>query len=131
MTPNKIIERSIATYILNLVGWIVQHWYNQMFVPQVVQSTNCLFGYGNLDSGLSQLLFGAIIYPTLKTYVFDGNMNLVWRTILIIPCAIASITGIAAARHVTEYLQAGAQTVALATAAMLDPGIADTLIPGR
>ena len=67
-----------------------------MFIPQVVQSTNCLFGHGNLESGLSQLLFGAIIYPTLKTYVFDGNMNLVWRTILIIPCAIASITGIAA-----------------------------------
>ena len=74
---------------------IVQYWCSQMFIPEVVQATNCLFGYGNLDSGLSQLLFGTIIFPLLKT-LFDDNMNLVWRSILIVPCALASITGIIA-----------------------------------
>lgn len=44
---------------------------------------------------------------------------------------IVGVGGIATARHVTDYLQAGAQTVALATAAMQNPGIADKLMPAK
>lgn len=42
---------------------------------------------------------------------------------------LVGVGGISTADHVAEYLDAGAQTVALATAAMLNPHIAKTLRP--
>ena len=33
MTPNEVVEWSITTYILNLIGWIVKHRYNVPVIP--------------------------------------------------------------------------------------------------
>ncbi|MCR9200581.1 MAG: tRNA-dihydrouridine synthase [Planctomycetaceae bacterium] len=46
-----------------------------------------------------------------------------------IDLSIVGVGGISTSEHVTAYLQAGAQTVALATAAMLDPTVANRLMP--
>lgn len=71
-----------------------QYWSSRMFVKELVGTANALVGgWGNLGGGVTQLVMGSLLFP-LFTYFFDGNKEMAWRTVSIVPAVIAFSTGV-------------------------------------
>jgi len=74
---------------------MTHYWSNSMFTRDVIGTVNGLCtGWGNMGGGITQLLVGSLLYPTFRTYVFDGDTEMAWRTVCLIPAATAFVTAI-------------------------------------
>jgi len=71
-----------------------QYWSSRMFTKEVVGTANALCGgWGNLGGGVTQLVMGSALFPLFKV-IFDGDSEMAWRTVCIIPACLAFIHGI-------------------------------------
>jgi NNP family nitrate/nitrite transporter-like MFS transporter len=65
-----------------------------MFSKEVVGTANALCGgWGNLGGGVTQLVMGSALFPLFKIF-FDGDSEMAWRTVCVIPAIIAMASGI-------------------------------------
>ena len=69
-----------------------------MFDMSIVGFTNGIVGgWGNVGGGLSQIVMGTLLFPFFRDFVFadaDNSSERAWRTVGVIPAAIAVITAI-------------------------------------
>mmetsp|Transcript_16086 Transcript_16086/g.32574 ORF Transcript_16086/g.32574 Transcript_16086/m.32574 type:complete len:520 (-) Transcript_16086:75-1634(-) len=71
-----------------------QYWSSRMFTKEVVGTANALVaGWGNLGGGVTQLIMGTVLFPAFKN-LFDGDSEKAWRTVCVVPAAVAVIIGI-------------------------------------
>mmetsp|Transcript_15223 Transcript_15223/g.33204 ORF Transcript_15223/g.33204 Transcript_15223/m.33204 type:complete len:338 (-) Transcript_15223:385-1398(-) len=72
-----------------------QCWATRMFTKEIVGMVNGLVGgWGNVGGGATQLVMGTLLFPLFK--VFTGqDVSLAWRTVTLVPAAVAFTTGIA------------------------------------
>ena len=71
-----------------------QYWTSQMFTKDVVGTANALVGgWGNLGGGVTQLVMGSLLFPLFKVF-FDGDSEMAWRTVCVVPAVVAFATGI-------------------------------------
>jgi NNP family nitrate/nitrite transporter-like MFS transporter len=66
-----------------------------MFTKEVVGTANALVGgWGNLGASITQIVMGSFLLPVFKA-LFDGDSELAWRTVSIVPAMIGFATGVA------------------------------------
>jgi NNP family nitrate/nitrite transporter-like MFS transporter len=71
-----------------------QYWTSRMFTKEVVGTANALVGgWGNLGASVTQIAIGSFLFPTFKA-IFNGDAEMAWRTVSIIPALIAFTTGV-------------------------------------
>jgi NNP family nitrate/nitrite transporter-like MFS transporter len=71
-----------------------EYWTSRMFTNEVVGTANALVaGWGNLGAGVTQIIVGSLLLPLFKLF-FDGDSEMAWRTVSIIPAVVAFITGL-------------------------------------
>lgn len=71
-----------------------QYWTSRFFTKEVVGTANALVGgWGNLGAGVTQLVMGSIMFPLFKL-MFNGDSELAWRTVCILPAIVAFATGV-------------------------------------
>jgi NNP family nitrate/nitrite transporter-like MFS transporter len=71
-----------------------QYWTSQMFAKDVVGTANALVGgWGNLGGGVTQLVMGSLLFPLFKVF-FDGDSEMAWRTVCVVPAVVAFASGI-------------------------------------
>jgi len=71
-----------------------QYWTSRMFTYEVVGTANALVaGWGNLGGGVTQLFMGGIFFPLFKI-IFNGDAEMAWRTVCVVPAVITFITGV-------------------------------------
>ena len=71
-----------------------QYWTSQMFTKDVVGTANALVGgWGNLGGGVTQLVMGSLLFPLFKVF-FDGDSEMAWRTVCVVPAVVAFTSGI-------------------------------------
>ncbi len=72
-----------------------QYWSSRMFTKEVVGTVNALVGgWGNLGALVTQLVMGSFLLPVFQA-IFDGDIELAWRTASIVPAMIGFATGVA------------------------------------
>ena len=65
-----------------------------MFTKDVVGTANAVVaGWGNLGGGVTQLVMGTMLFPLFKTF-FNGDAEMAWRTVCIVPAVVAFTTGV-------------------------------------
>jgi len=71
-----------------------QCWATRMFTKEIVGMVNGLVGgWGNVGGGATQLIMGTLLFPLFKVLT-DGDVSKAWRTVTLVPAAIAFISGI-------------------------------------
>eukprot|EP00580_Thalassiosira_gravida_P011730 CAMPEP_0201626384 /NCGR_PEP_ID=MMETSP0493-20130528/1796_1 /ASSEMBLY_ACC=CAM_ASM_000838 /TAXON_ID=420259 /ORGANISM="Thalassiosira gravida, Strain GMp14c1" /LENGTH=472 /DNA_ID=CAMNT_0048096477 /DNA_START=1537 /DNA_END=2955 /DNA_ORIENTATION=- len=71
-----------------------QCWATRMFTKEIVGMVNGLVGgWGNVGGGATQLVMGTLLFPLFKV-ITDGDVSKAWRTVTLVPAAVAFITGI-------------------------------------
>ena len=71
-----------------------QYWTSRMFAREIVGTANALVGgWGNLGGGVIQLIVGTGLFPLFKK-LNGGSAEKAWRTVTIVPAAVAFITGV-------------------------------------
>lgn len=71
-----------------------QYWASRMFTKEIVGTANGLSaGWGNLAAGTTNLVVSLILLP-IFTAIYNGNDDLAWRTVCILPAVIGLGTGI-------------------------------------
>jgi len=71
-----------------------QYWTSRMFAREVVGTANAVAaGWGNLGAGAIQLIVGSLLFPLFKIFT-NGNAEMAWRTVCIVPAVCAFACGI-------------------------------------
>jgi NNP family nitrate/nitrite transporter-like MFS transporter len=71
-----------------------QYWTSRLFSKEVVGTANALVGgWGNLGAGVTNLVMGSILFPSFKFFL-DGDSEMAWRTVCIVPAVVAFVSGI-------------------------------------
>lgn len=71
-----------------------QYWSSRMFTKEVVGFANALVGgWGNLGGGVTQIVMGTALFPLFKMF-YGGDAEKAWRTVCVVPAAVAFTTGI-------------------------------------
>mmetsp|Transcript_37083 Transcript_37083/g.37760 ORF Transcript_37083/g.37760 Transcript_37083/m.37760 type:complete len:522 (-) Transcript_37083:300-1865(-) len=88
----------ISRFFIGFIGAsfvVCQYWTSQMFATNVVGSANAIVGgWGNLGGGVTQMFMGAAMYPLFLHVFFNGNVDMAWRTVFIVPATITVVIGI-------------------------------------
>ncbi|GKY95231.1 hypothetical protein MPSEU_000485900 [Mayamaea pseudoterrestris] len=72
-----------------------QYWSSMMFTKDIVGTVNGITaGWGNLGGGVTHLVVGSALFPLFKNVFFDGDAEMAWRTVCVVPAAVATITGV-------------------------------------
>lgn len=78
-----------------------QYWCSRMFTKDVVGTANATAaGWGNLGAGTAQLIMGSALFPLFKWFYAQSTTSpediaeKAWRTVSIVPAAIAFVSGI-------------------------------------
>lgn len=75
-----------------------QCWSTRMFDKSIVGVANGLVGgWGNVGGGVTQIVMGTLLFPLFRDVVFadsDNSAERAWRTVCVIPAAVAAITAI-------------------------------------
>lgn len=72
-----------------------QCWSTRMFNKDIVGVANGLVGgWGNVGGGVTQLVMGSLLFPLFRDKLFDGDSEMAWRTVCIVPAIVASMTAI-------------------------------------
>lgn len=71
---------------------MAQFWPSRMFAREISGTANGLVGgWGNLGGAFTQVLMGAILFPTFRDYY--GSAEKSWRIICVIPACVAFVWG--------------------------------------
>jgi len=71
-----------------------QCWTTRMYTKEVVGVANGLVGgWGNVGGGATQLVMGTALFP-LFVSLHNGDQSMAWRTVTLVPAAVAFCTGI-------------------------------------
>lgn len=71
-----------------------QCWTTRMFTKEVVGVANGLVGgWGNCGGGATQIVMGTVLFP-LFTSLYDGDKTKAWRTVTLVPAAVAFCSGL-------------------------------------
>ena len=73
---------------------MAQFWPSRMFGREIAGTANgTVGGWGNLGGAFTQVLMGTILFPAFTKY-FGGDSEKSWRTICVIPAAVAFAWGL-------------------------------------
>jgi len=97
-----LINTATGLYIIRLFIGIAggsfvmcQTWTSRMFTKNVVGTANAIVGgWGNLGGGITQLVMGSLMFPLFKVF-FDGDSEMSWRTVCIVPAVVTFSFGVA------------------------------------
>lgn len=65
-----------------------------MFTKEIVGTANALVaGWGNLGANVTQIVIGSFLLPAF-TALFDGDSEMAWRTVSLVPAVMAFATGV-------------------------------------
>jgi NNP family nitrate/nitrite transporter-like MFS transporter len=65
------------------------------FTKEIVGTTNALVGgWGNVGGGVTQIVMGTALFPLFRDVFFDGDAEMAWRTVCIVPAVVAFMTGL-------------------------------------
>jgi NNP family nitrate/nitrite transporter-like MFS transporter len=96
-TASGATSLSCLRFFIGVAGGsfvMCQYWTSRMFTKEIVGTANAIVaGWGNLGGGVTQLLVGSALFPLFKVFT-HGNADLAWRTVFIVPAAVAFLTGI-------------------------------------
>jgi NNP family nitrate/nitrite transporter-like MFS transporter len=71
-----------------------QYWTSRMFTKEIVGTANALVaGWGNLGASVTQIVIGSFLLPAF-TAAFDGDAEMAWRTVSLVPAVLAFVTGV-------------------------------------
>mmetsp|Transcript_2014 Transcript_2014/g.2094 ORF Transcript_2014/g.2094 Transcript_2014/m.2094 type:complete len:491 (-) Transcript_2014:314-1786(-) len=71
-----------------------QYWSSQMFAKNVVGTANAIVGgWGNLGGGVTQLFMGAAMYPLFLHVFTNGDVELAWRSVFVVPATMTVVVG--------------------------------------
>jgi NNP family nitrate/nitrite transporter-like MFS transporter len=71
-----------------------QYWTSRMFTKEIVGTANALVaGWGNLGANVTQIVIGSFLLPAF-TALFDGDSEMAWRTVSLVPAVMAFATGV-------------------------------------
>jgi len=96
-----LIHTATGLYIVRLFIGIAggsfvmcQTWTSRMFTKDVVGTANAtVAGWGNLGGGVTQLVMGSLMFPLFKIF-FDGDSEMSWRTVCIVPAIVSFSVGV-------------------------------------
>uniref|UniRef100_A0A7S2UFY0 Major facilitator superfamily (MFS) profile domain-containing protein n=1 Tax=Attheya septentrionalis TaxID=420275 RepID=A0A7S2UFY0_9STRA len=95
---NSALGLSFQRLFLGIAGSsfvMAQYWPTCMFVNETAGTVNGLVGgWGNLGGAFTQVLMGTLLFPFFRDYVYDGDSEMSWRTICIIPAFFAFVWGL-------------------------------------
>jgi MFS transporter, NNP family, nitrate/nitrite transporter len=73
---------------------MAQFWPSRMFAREIAGTANGLVGgWGNLGGAWAQLFMGRILFPHFRDTYYSGNAERAWRTICVVPAAMAFCWG--------------------------------------
>lgn len=55
--------------------------------------TAIVAGWGNLGAGMTNLMVGSILFP-IFTSIYDGDTEMAWRTVCVVPAIVTFATGV-------------------------------------
>lgn len=91
------MDLTIVRLFIGIAGGtfvMCQYWTSTMFAKEVVGTANAtVAGWGNLGGGVTQLVVGSALFPLFKN-AFDGDAERAWRTVCVVPAAVAFLVGI-------------------------------------
>jgi MFS transporter, NNP family, nitrate/nitrite transporter len=94
---NSATGLAVCRFFIGIAGSsfvMSQSWPSRMFSRELTGTANGLVGgWGNLGGAFAQLLMGFILFPLFRDYVYDGDASKSWRTIPVIPAAMALVWG--------------------------------------
>jgi NNP family nitrate/nitrite transporter-like MFS transporter len=71
-----------------------QYWTSRMFTKEVVGTANALVaGWGNLGASVTEIVISSFLFPLFKA-IFNGDSEKAWRTVSVVPAAVAFVTGV-------------------------------------
>jgi len=73
---------------------MAQFWPSRMFSREIAGTANGIVGgWGNLGGAFTQVFMGSILFPLFRDKVYNGNSEKAWRTICVVPAAMAFAWG--------------------------------------
>jgi MFS transporter, NNP family, nitrate/nitrite transporter len=94
-------DLAVVRFFIGIAGSsfvMAQFWPSRMFSREISGTANGIVGgWGNLGGAFTQVFMGSILFPLFKDHVFDGDSEKAWRTICVIPAAMAMAWGITVA----------------------------------
>ena len=94
---NTAADLAILRFFIGIAGSTFvpcQFWASSMFTKEVVGTANALCaGWGNLGGGVTQLVVGSALFPLFKVF-YGGDAEKAWRTVCVVPAAVAFLTGL-------------------------------------
>jgi NNP family nitrate/nitrite transporter-like MFS transporter len=71
-----------------------QYWTSSMFSREIVGTANAIVGgWGNLGGGVTQLFMGSALFPLFLLFT-QGDEELAWRTVFVIPAFLTALMGV-------------------------------------
>lgn len=72
-----------------------QCWSTRMFSKEIVGVANGLVGgWGNVGGGVTQIVMGTFLFPLFRDALFNGDPEMAWRTVCIVPAVVAVTTAV-------------------------------------
>lgn len=92
---------SLCRFFIGIAGSsfvMAQFWPSRMFSREIAGTANGLVGgWGNMGGAVAQIFVGSFLFPLFRDRVYDGNAEKSWRTICVIPAAVAAAWGLVVA----------------------------------
>lgn len=74
---------------------MAQFWPSRMFAREIAGTANGIVGgWGNFGGAFTQVFMGSILFPVFRDRVYGGDSEKAWRTICVIPAAMAAAWGL-------------------------------------
>ena len=94
---NSAVGLAVIRFFIGIAGSsfvMAQVWPSRMFSREIAGTANGLVGgWGNLGGAFTQAFVGSFLFPLFRDKVYAGNSEKAWRTVCIIPAAMAFAWG--------------------------------------
>lgn len=94
---NSSVGLCVCRFFIGIAGSsfvMAQYWPSRMFSREIAGTANGIIaGWGNLGGGAAQLFMGRFLFPLFRDQVYHGNSEKAWRTICVVPAAMAMAWG--------------------------------------
>jgi len=95
---NTLAGLAILRLFIGIAGSafvMCQCWSTRMFTKEIVGTTNALVGgWGNVGGGVTQIVMGTLLFPLFREVFYDGDAEMAWRTVCVVPAFVAFMTGL-------------------------------------
>jgi NNP family nitrate/nitrite transporter-like MFS transporter len=94
---NSSGELALLRFFIGIAGSsfvMAQFWPSRMFAREISGAANGIVGgWGNLGGAWTQVFMGTLLFPAFEKY-FDGDSEMSWRVICVIPASMALCWGL-------------------------------------